>query len=216
MTADRILERMSLLEKESAEVREYYGLADPERSKRMASWVQWSTSVQDVLERVFGANSPYTGNFRAVCKNMSGHSPQILAAKAVFEASKRDLESGYIIDLQTRISGELFGDFVVLAKRSLSEGYKDVAAVLACAALEDTLKRFASQQGLDVEGRSMQDIVAALKSKGLVTGAQKSLLDSMPKIRDYAMHAEWSKVTEPDVNSVIGYVEQFLLTHFSS
>ena len=29
------------------------------------------------------------------------------------------------------------------------------------------------------------------------------------------MHANWGKISEPDVNSIIGFVEQFLLTKFS-
>ncbi len=29
------------------------------------------------------------------------------------------------------------------------------------------------------------------------------------------MHAEWEKLTEPEVSSVIGFVEQFLLSEFS-
>lgn len=54
----------------------------------------------------------------------------------------------------------------------------------------------------------------ALKGKGFVSGAQKSLLDTMPKIRDLAMHAEWQKIAPQDVGSVFGFVEQFLLTQF--
>ena len=54
-----------------------------------------------------------------------------------------------------------------------------------------------------------------MKSKGLVSGARKSLLDAMPQFRNSAMHAAWEKVTEPDVSSVIGFVEQFLLSEFS-
>ena len=109
-----------------------------------------------------------------------------------------------------------FGDFIVLAKQSLAEGYKDVAAVLASAALEDSLKRYAIANGLSVDDGSMTGVINALKSKGLVSGAQKSLLDAMPKIRNYAMHADWEKISEPDVNSIIGFVEQFLLNKFSS
>ena len=60
----------------------------------------------------------------------------------------------------------------------------------------------------------MQEVVNALKSKDLVAGAQKSLLDSMPKTRDAAMHAEWSKLTPQEVGGVIGFVEQFLLSNF--
>lgn len=37
----------------------------------------------------------------------------------------------------------------------------------------------------------------------------------MPRIRNHALHAEWDKLSEPDVNSVIGFVEQFLLTNFN-
>ena len=55
----------------------------------------------------------------------------------------------------------------------------------------------------------------SLKAKGLVTGAHKSILDTMPKIRDYAMHANWSKISAHDVSSVIGFVEKFLLSEFS-
>lgn len=69
--------------------------------------------------------------------------------------------------------------------------------------------------GLDVSEKVMQEVLNALKSKELVGGAQKTPLDTMPKIRDYAMHANWGKITPQDVGSVLGFVEQFLLTKFS-
>lgn len=101
------------------------------------------------------------------------------------------------------------------AKAALAEGNHAVAAVLASAALEDALKRYALLQGLQVEGNTMEEVVNALKSKGLVSGAQKSLLSVMPKIRNQAMHAEWSKLQPQEVGSMVGFVEQFLLSHFS-
>lgn len=132
-----------------------------------------------------------------------------------FLSAKDDFENGYLFDVELRVSGEVFGDFVALAKQSLSEGHKDVAAVLACAALEDALKRFAAVNGLIVDDKSMQEVVNALKGSGLVAGAQKTLLDAMPRIRNHALHAEWSKLSDPDVSGVIGFVEQFLLSKFS-
>ena len=100
------------------------------------------------------------------------------------------------------------------AKAALAEGQHNVATVLACAALEDALKRYATLKGLDVEGKTMDEVVNVLKSQGLVGGAQKSLLSSMPKIRNLAMHADWDKLTPQDAGSVIGFVEHFLLAHF--
>lgn len=112
------------------------------------------------------------------------------------------------------MTGEIFGDFVSAAKLALGEGHHSVAAVLACAALEDALKRFALLNGLDVTGKTMEVIVNALKSKGLVSGTQKALLSAMPQLRNNAMHAEWAKITPQDAGSAIGFVEQFLLAHF--
>ncbi len=179
------------------------------------TWQNWSTSVLNLLKISFGSNSIHYQNFKTIYDNFHKHKSELESARGVFTAAKDDYEKGYVFSLQNTISGEVFGDFVTLAKHSLSEGYKDVAAVLACAALEDALKRYARNNGLDVEDKSMQDVVGALKSKGLVSGAKKSLLNTMPKIRDYAMHANWEKISPEDVNSVIGFVEQFLLEHFS-
>jgi len=61
--------------------------------------------------------------------------------------------------------------------RSTTEGHKDFAAVPACATLEDTLKRLARLNQLEVDDKSMHEVVAALKSRGGAAGAQKSLLD---------------------------------------
>lgn len=134
--------------------------------------------------------------------------------KGIFLSAKEDFEGGYLFNVDLRVSGEVFGDFVVLAKEALAAGHKDVAAVLACASLEDALKRFASVSGLTTNDKGMQDTINALKGAGLVSGVQKSLLEAMPRIRNAALHAEWSKITEPEVSSVIGFVEQFLLSKF--
>lgn len=135
--------------------------------------------------------------------------------QGLFKSAKEDFEGGYVFNVDLRVSGEVFGDFIVLAKQSLAEGHKDMAAVLASAALEDSLKRYATANGLNVDDGSMMAVINALKSKSLVSGAEKTLLNAMPKIRNYAMHADWEKISEPDVNSVIGFVEQFLLTKFN-
>ena len=131
-------------------------------------------------------------------------------------SAKEAFEGGYVFNVELSISGEIFGDFIALAKQSLAEGHKDVAEVLASAALEDALKRYAKVNGLDVDDATMAKVISAIKSKGLVSGASKSMLDAMLRIRNYTMHAEWEKVNEPDVNSIIGFVEQFLLQKFSS
>lgn len=179
-------------------------------------WTQWFTSALGLLSLVFGEDSPHYRNLQQVYDRASVPTKNRFdAGLGVVTAAKSDYEGGYYVSLTQTIAGEVFGDFVGLAKKALEEENKDVAAVLACAALEDALKRYATLNDLDVDEQSMKQVVDALKSKGLVSGAQKSLLDTMPKIRDYAMHANWDKISREDVGSVIGFVENFLLSRFS-
>ncbi len=177
----------------------------------------WASSALVAIQTSFGSDSPHYVNFqnemRAICNNYV-MSQRFKSIRGIFLGAKSDIDRGYIFDLRRSMFGELFGDFVVAAKAALAEGHYTVATVLACAALEDALKRYAISQGLQVEGQPMDAVVNALKSKGLVTGAQKTLLSAMPKVRNNAMHAEWDKLTSQDAGSVIGFVEQFLLAKF--
>jgi hypothetical protein len=175
---------------------------------------KWVSSAINLVSMVFGKDSHFCLNLDQAHKEFQGWEEDFLKARGIFLSAKSDYEGGFFLQIETAITGEIFIDFVKAAKQALGEGQKDVAAVLACAALEDTLKRYAILNGLNVEEKTMQDVVNALKAKGLVSGAQKSLLDTMPKIRNFAMHADWGKITPQDVGSVIGYVEQFLLSNF--
>lgn len=177
-------------------------------------WRRWATSAMHLIHTAFGNTSPHYVNFKAAYDRCSGYGHEFADLKGIFLGASADYRGGYVFSVEAAISGEVLGDFVAMAKLALAEGHKDVAAVLACAALEDTLKRFARLNDLDVDDKTLQEVVNALKSKGLVAGAQKSLLDVMPKIRDFAMHANWDKIQDADVRSVLGFVEQFLLTKF--
>ncbi len=178
-------------------------------------WKRWATSVQSLIRAVYGERSPQYENFLTAFAACRGYERDVNALKGIFLSAKEDFEGGYVFDVDLRVSGEVFGDFLALAKQSLSEGHKDVAAVLASAALEDAMKRFAQVSGLDVDGRTMQSVVNALKGASLIEGAMKPLLDAMVTIRNKALHADWGNISDADVSSVIGYTERFLLTKFS-
>lgn len=188
-----------------------YQKANPEQ------FFAWSSSALHLLHGVFGKNSPHYEQFNASISNVKGNfvDPQQLdACRGIFLGAKSDVDGGFLFDLQTTISGEVFADFVTAAKAALDDGKHTVAAVLACAALEDALKRYAIAKDIDVSDKTMDAVVNALKAGGFVSGPQKGLLAAMPRIRNHAMHADWDKLTPQDAGSVIGFVEQFLLAHF--
>jgi hypothetical protein len=178
-------------------------------------WHAWLASALQLIISVFGNSSPHTRVLQK-CAGVEFPMAYLLdQALGAFDGARNDYLAGMATNLRTEFAGEILGDFVVLAKAALSENQVTVAAVLASAALEDALKRFARSQGLNVDGADMQQVVNALKGAGLVGGAQKTLLDTMPKIRDWAMHANWEKLTAADAGSIIGFVEQFVTAKFS-
>jgi hypothetical protein len=130
-------------------------------------------------------------------------------------AAKVDYEGGYAVKIEASVAGEIFADFVALAKEALDQKQKNVAAVLACAALEDTLKRIGMTNGLNVAEKEMSEVISAIKAAGLIGGGAAKLLDRMPKIRNDVMHANWENVTEVEIGGVIGFVEQLIIYHFS-
>ena len=174
---------------------------------------QWGTSCLHILKVTFGDKSDHYINFANNFKYFPSHN-NVKPAIGIMAAALDDYSHGLVLDVREEIAGEIFQDFLGLAKRALEEANKDVAAVLASAALEDTLKRYAEKQGINIEGKDLAEIVNTLKSQGLVGGMLKNSLGTMVKIRNCAMHADWSKIFEPDVSSLTAFVEQFLITYF--
>ena len=178
----------------------------------------------NILELLYGKDSHKTKAFleqyAACCKQKDRNDMRhaldgfAYSSKGVLPSIKSELESGLIGSIQLQAQGGVFGDFLSLAKNSLDEN-KDVAAVLACAALEDALKRYAEQQGLSVSDADMSQVINALKTKGLLKDPQASIVQSYVKLRNKAFHAEWEKIEKESVNSAIGFTEQFILSNFS-
>lgn len=208
--ADRILARFRELTEAGARVPlDSGGYID------QGPWRQWMASALQLVTLTFGKSSPHLTQLEQCAHSEWPQAYVLDQARGAFAAAFADYEGGYFRDLTVEVSGEVLGDFVALAKSALAEGHHTVASVLACAALEDALKRYAAASGLEVIDATMQQVVNALKGAGLVNGAQKSMLDTMPKIRDFAMHANWDKLSPTDAGGVIGFVEQLLLTKFS-
>jgi hypothetical protein len=92
-----------------------------------------------LIQGALGAFSAHFQGFEsALAIKEHSFSYIIEETKGVFLAAKEDYEGGYIFNLKAALTGEIFSDFIATAQAALDDGYKDVAAVLACAALEDS------------------------------------------------------------------------------
>jgi hypothetical protein len=177
-----------------------------------------------ILEQIYGPNSYKTKAFleqhSACCKNPD-RMPFLIrnnladSAKGILQSVKSELDAGLVGNIQLQAQAGIFGDFITAARKAFEENNKDVAAVLACAALEDALKRYAEQKGLGVSDADMSQVINMLKSQGLLKDPQASIVQSYVKLRNKAFHAEWDKIEKESVGAAIGFTEQFILTNFS-
>ncbi|MBL7951919.1 MAG: hypothetical protein JNM62_09375 [Flavobacteriales bacterium] len=137
-------------------------------------------------------------------------------ACAVLKSTKADVEAGWVESLERTYSGIVIADFVVMARNAIAEGRTEVASVLACAALEDALKRTGELAGLAVSEQEMPGVINELVKAGIIAGPQSKLVRSFSAIRNKAMHAEFDKVDSADVKAVIGFTEAFILKNLSA
>lgn len=176
-----------------------------------------------VVEALYGGSSPQArallDSRRAYTKTASSPAYELRSlgnsVKGTLLNIREELEADLVRSIATEAAGEIFGDLVALAKAQLKAGFTSVAAVLASAAFEDALKRKAQELGVNVEGKTLDAIVNALKAKSFFKGAQAPIVSSYVKLRNASMHADWEAIGDADVSSLIGFLEPFLLEHFS-
>jgi hypothetical protein len=176
-----------------------------------------------IFEAIYGGGSQQTKSLLEVRKSFSktpySSTYEVLslagALRGMLMNVKEEIQLGLVRSIANEAAGVVIGDLVGLARAQLREGYKDVAAVLASAALEDALKRKAHELGINPEGKSLDVVINALKAKGFLKGAQAGIVSSYTKLRNAAMHADWAKIDSADVGALLGFLEPFLTEHFT-
>ena len=101
---------------------------------------------------------------------------------------------------------------------SLEEGgeaSKNVAAVLAAAAFEETIRRMGAAFAGIVDRDDLSKIIVELKQQGILQGSQVGVVQSHLQFRNDALHADWNKIDHVAVSTALQLVQHLLLKHFS-
>jgi hypothetical protein len=117
--------------------------------------------------------------------------------------------------MSIRIGGEVLRDLLGLARVALDEDQKDVAAVLAAAAFEDTMRRMGRELAYIQDRPKLSDVLQTLQAKHVLDGPQFSTAQSYLTFCNRALHAEWDRIDGPTTVGAVAFVEQLLLEHFS-
>jgi hypothetical protein len=181
---------------------------------------QLFAGTMTIMEQLYGRDSAQVEQFLAEKKRImafGGYESQRLSLLAehtlgMLKSFKADCESGLLGTIRGEAKAEILADFLSYAKNSLTEGNKDVAAVLACASLEDSLKKYAALNGCAADEDDMSAVINKLKAAGLLGGAEAKVVQSYVQLRNKAFHAEWDKLGVAEIQSLIAYLESFIMT----
>jgi len=178
-----------------------------------------------LMQALYGPNSSQEQELRAYTKRLRtsaqlhNHAPvsSIEAIKGALEAMKAELDAGFVGSLRATLTGEVLTDLIRLARETLEEpgeDAKNVASVLVAAAFEDVLRRLGELKSLP-EHEKLVNVVIALKDAGVLQGAEIGTAQNYLSFRNRALHAKWSEVTRPVVESALAFTEQIILKHLT-
>lgn len=180
-------------------------------------------STFSLLQNIYGKESPQAHNLNGrhdtflMYDDSRFFDPGILlpACHGKLKGILNDIDNSLIDNIESQVSGEIFGNFLSTASQALDNGHKEIAAVVASAALEDLLKKIGELNGLDVRTKAIQKVVNALTGKELLKGSSAKLIDKYTFIRDKALHAQWDKFQVEEVRSMIAFMEGLITVHFA-
>lgn len=187
---------------------------------------QMFSGALTLLSAVYGPDSPQARTLQDVAnelRNSKNYNYQhnmstlIRAVEGALRNLKEELDSGLAGSLQKRLTSEVLTDLVQLARAVLDESgdsAKNVAAVLAAAAYEDTIRRMGASFAGIIGKEDLSNVIDVLKTKGILVAPQLGIAISYLSFRNHALHANWDKIDRTSVNSVLAFVQELLLKHF--
>jgi hypothetical protein len=203
-------------------IEEGQGVAGLERPSSVGPFIQdkvplyaWLVKVNNILETVFGPQSPHMHHFQELAKDRGriAHSYKVNSIVGVLTGALDDLEKGYLLGQEFLVAGEVFDSILEQAKYLNQNGHKDPAAVLARVVLEDALKRIVRGEGLD-DNQSASRLNDELRGINKYPKPQWRLIQAWLDIGNAAAHGKFNEYNEGDVKGLIEDIEQFLAVEF--
>ena len=177
-----------------------------------ASFYQWRAGALSFLNNVFGDDSTHFQEFHERC-TVNMHSKATIG-QGILKAAKKDIEEGHLKKIETLVAADIFEDFLEMSEHLVEQGYKDPAAMLVGAVLEDGLRKIAKNNGITL--KSKEDI-ASLNQKLVDAKIFNRLIQKKVnvwnEIRNKADHAEFEKYDLNDVKEMLKGVRDFLGQH---
>ena len=181
----------------------------PQLWVRDGPFTAWYAQALAFLESFLGNSHPYTMEFRPVGR--ISRPVSVERGLGILRALVEDIESGYLAEVRTLIAAEVFDDFLDMAGHLFESGYKDSAAMLTGAVLEDGLRRISQANDVKVK---RGDNISALNSRLLQADVYNKIAHKRVQrwgaLRDSADHGHFDDYSAEEVAQMIEDTRSFL------
>jgi hypothetical protein len=137
--------------------------------------------------------------------------PNAFSIKGVLEAARVDYLEGFMTDHRLLLSAEVFSDLLVQAEVLLDHDYKDAAAVIIRAVLEDGIRRLCGAYKVEVGKReTIQQLNEKLYKAKVYSALVHKEIIAKAEIGNCAAHARFDQYNKEDVVAFLEFVLRFL------
>jgi len=177
-----------------------------------ALFYQWRTSSLAFLRATFEPDSVHSHDFDTNCQKALYYEAN--RGVAVLRSAKEDIEGGYLQKVESLVSAEVFSDFLEMARHLLDNDYKDPAASLIGAVLEDSLRRICRNDNITVKpDDNISSLNKKLADKDVYNRLRQREIEVWNKLRDYADHGYFGEYKADDVKNMLAEVGNFLTNY---
>ena len=173
-------------------------------------FIQWHVRSLAILEKVFGKEL-YYWRYDEVCKrNLNSH---VNAGLGVLKAAKSDIDAGFYDSAKMAATKEVFTDFLEMVDHLLENEYKDPAAMLTGAVLEDGLRKIAEGKVTVKDTDNIGSLNNKLADNRVYSNTMRRSIGAWASIRNSADHAKFEEYTIAQVENMRDGVRVFLESH---
>lgn len=177
-----------------------------------------------LIKRLYQSESQYqvnldrvlaTPSFSTMHSNYFGH---IAELAGILKGIQSDIHSGMLDEVRGLIQAEILAGFLEMAEHLLDQGYKDAAAVLLGAVLEDALRRVSDRRGLNTNnshGRplTIDPLNTNLAKAGEYNALVQKQITSWANLRNSAAHGRFAEYDTDHVRQMLLFTQKFCADH---
>jgi hypothetical protein len=184
------------------------GLRDP-------ATIEITTRIAATIRRVAPSGSVHRDSADAIVKQYGvDNSHSIKPLFGILRALRADYAAGYLTTVEELIHADLFSDFLEMADHLLSQGYKDPAAVVTGAVLEEHLRKLCSKNGISTATgttpKKADGLNSDLGGAGVYTKLDQKSVTAWLDLRNKAAHGHYSQYSKEQVQLMLDGVGSFM------